>query len=197
MVAPNLNYQARRTPSLLAGLVDRRARADGQVQRLTAMLTDIRLELAKALEHRDACDALIKSYYAGVEASEVPPINGWMGRYGKRGAVVAAIRELLAEAGPTGLSTSEVGTHLAGLFALEFPTPKDRKKWMQNSVAARLRELKAQGEVEPLHDAGAELGKVGRWRLKQATPQTGVSLLALAAARGVAVQLADGGDASP
>lgn len=52
MVAPNLNYQARRTPSLLAGLVDRRARADGQVQRLTAMLTDIRLELAKL--HRNA-----------------------------------------------------------------------------------------------------------------------------------------------
>jgi len=153
------------------------------------MLTDIRLELAKALEHRDACDALIKRYYAGVEATEVPPINGWMGRYGKRVAVVAAIRELLAEAGPTGVTTSEVAAHLVGLFALEFATPKDRGRWLRNSVTTRLHELKAQGEVEPLHDARA--GTVGRWRLKQAAPATAASLAAVAAAQGVSVEFTD------
>jgi hypothetical protein len=191
MVASNLNYQARRTPTFLTGLVERRARADGQVQRLAAMLTDIRLELAKALTHRDACEALLKSYYAGVDASELRPINGWMGRYGQRGAVVAAIRQLLAAAGTAGVTTSEVGSHLAGMFGLEFATPRDRKKWMQNSVAVRLRELKAAGEVEPLHNAAAELGKVGRWRLKAASPATGVSLAATAAAHGIRVEFTD------
>lgn len=197
MVAPNLNYQARRTPSFLVGLVDRRARADGQVQRLAAMLTDIRLELAKAIEHRHACDALLRSYYAGIEASEFQPIQGWMGRYGKRGGLAEAILRFLAAAGSAGATTSEVGTHLAGLFGLDFACPNDRKKWQKNSVGPRLRALTANGDVEPLHDPGTELGKVGRWRLKQATPQTGASLLALAAARGVEVAFTDDEDVSP
>lgn len=191
MVASHLHYEARRTPSFLAGLIDRRARADGQVQRLTDMLNDIHAELAQALEHRDACDALLKSYHAGLELAGIRPIRGFMGRYGKRGTIADAIRRFVADAGARGVTTSEIGAHLMAVLGLEFNTPQARKKWMQNSVAVRLRELKAVGEVEPMHDAAVELGKVGRWRLKTTTVSSVSSLLATANTCGVEVIVTD------
>lgn len=138
MVASQLHYETRRTPSFLAGLLDKRARADGQVQRLTAMLTDIRSELAQALEHRDACDDLLKNYYAGLDVAGIQTIQRWTGRHGKRGTIVGAIRAFLAAAGTKGVTTSEVGAYLAAVLGVEFATPQARKKWMQNAVGVRL-----------------------------------------------------------
>lgn len=160
------------------------------------MLTDIRSELAQALEHRAACDDLLKSYYVGLDVSGIQPIQGWMGRHGKRGTIVGAIRAFLAAAGTEGVTTSEVDAHLAAVLGVEFATPQERKKWMQSSVGVRLRELKEFGEVEPMHDAGVELGKVGRWRLKQPNTPSVATLLATAGERGVAVVVTDE-DASP
>jgi hypothetical protein len=194
MVTPVLTYEARRTPAFLAGLIDRRARADSQVQRLTAMLVDLQAELTEAHAHLEACDALLKSDYAGVEVAQVRAINGWMGRHGKRGVIAATIRKFLADAGPDGVTTSELGAHLAGMLGLEFASPAARKKWMRNSVAVRLRELRAIGEVEALHDACVELGKVGHWRLRQDARESVDSLLATATLRGVTVELANKDD---
>lgn len=95
MVASNLTFDAHKVPAYLRGLVQNRARADGQIQRLTALLEDLQRELQHAHAVRDSCDALLSSRFASLDMSVVDAIGGWRGRYGKRGVFSLAMRELL------------------------------------------------------------------------------------------------------
>lgn len=197
MVTTNLTSRIRRNSTHLVSLIDGRARADGQVQRLTAMLSDIQLELNRALEQRDAAEVLLGCYYVGVDVSKVSPVCSYLGRDGKRGDIVRHIRAFLGAAGPGGATTTQIANYLIGVFQFEFPTAAVRGAWHRNSVGGRLRELKQSGEVEPMHDTTRAGCAVGRWRVKQA-PSGGLSSLhELARSTGVRVEvLTDGGDSA-
>ncbi len=188
MVASTSNFQIRRIPTYLKHLVEQRARADGQVQRLEAAIEDIRAEQARVLAHRDACDALIINF-RGLNPNDIIAIRGWLGVRGGRGRLVAAINELIRRAGPTGISTGDLTNQLMDCFDLDL-TPAERAKWRANNVRPRLAELKRRGDIEamvlnPVSTANQ------RWRMPEHSIGCLANLTDSALALGVQVEVAD------
>jgi hypothetical protein len=189
MVTSNLDFTTRKVPSFLAGLVDSRARADGQIRRLTTILDEVQEKLATATRHRDACDRLLTEAWAALDAGQIDPINGWLGRYGKRGALLDAVQHCLLLAGPRGLSNSELYSQLEAMFGLVFCTSTLRKRW-QSTIRRALFSLKVRGLAEPLHDQTTRDGAHGRWRWSEPDVPSVRAIEQLAKAQGVAVEIA-------
>ncbi|MFG6463729.1 hypothetical protein ACG04Q_19300 [Roseateles sp. DXS20W] len=187
MVASNLNFQVRSTPAYLRGLVDNRARADGQVRRLTELLADLQTELAKAHRHRDACDAMLQAHNADLARESIAPIHGTLGAYGQHGGLQAGIRECLTVAGTVGVTVTEIAAYLEEVHQLKFVSAKARSRWATNLVNPRLREFLARGEAERIGDALGRSSQGKRWRWKASEPQTVDALATRAAAHGVKV----------
>ncbi len=189
MVASTHNYQVRRTPTFLKHLVENRARADGQVQRLRSALVDLEAELARVLAHRDACDSLIVNF-TKFDPAEIVAIRGWLGRRGGRGKLVAAIREVIRLAGPTGIGTCELMDQLLVIFELNL-TLAQRQKWRTNSLRGRLHELKVRGEIEPICEGRPPGNAQQRWRIPQRAVGSLEALAKSARTLGVQVEVAN------
>jgi hypothetical protein len=189
MVTPILNFESRRVPSYLKGLIDNRARADGHVHRLQVALAGVQTELDRALAQRESCDALLKSFSDNFPTDDIGAVRGWMGQHGKRGSFLEAIKQLVSGAGPGGITTSEIGSVLIGQFQLVFATPVQRGRWQRNCVTRRLNELKHSGQVEALHDHTRPANTSGRWRLKVERAASLDSLADLARSLGVEVEV--------
>jgi hypothetical protein len=193
MVASNLTFDTHKVPAYLRGLVENRARSDGQIQRLTAMLEDLQKELKHAHAVRDSCDALLSSRFASLDRNVVNAIQGWRGRYGKRGAFASAMREMLQLTGPVGLSPNDLLDAMAGLFGVEFTDAGHRRRWGSNSVRNRLNAMKAAGLIEAVTDSPDYDEAHKRWRWKEQAPATPTlpSIHHLAALLGVEVEVND------
>jgi hypothetical protein len=191
MVASTYNYQVRRIPTYLKHLVENRARADGQVQRLEDALVDIQTELTRALAHRDACDRLLNNF-DGLGADGIAPIRGWLGKRGGRGRWVGTMREFIRQSGSGGITTTELSARLMEHFELDF-TPAERRTWMRRSVRNRLNELRARGEIEPTDPARLPGSTPYRWRIPQHSTSALGALIESVRMLGVQVEVADDG----
>ena len=181
----------RTTPSYLKGLRDVRARADGDVARLTAIIEQANRALQEALATRESCDSLIRKFNPGLDPTQIKP-NPGPGRIpGPRGTLRTAIVNYLKERAPAAVPSTEVFIFLEVHFGLEFPSAHQRVLWQQGSVKKQLKRLSYEGLVERLHDPNNFNGEVGRWRWKSDADLSQDHLRAQAEAAGVAVRESD------
>lgn len=194
-----------RVDSYLKGLAETRARADADYQnaleaagfrtahldqvtaayesKSKALRRSIRQAQAQADEAhraRDACDQLIRKLKQGIDPTLIPPVDGWQGRYGKRGALGRAVQTIVEAAYPHEISTTRVGEILQQQLGLSFSSPPERANWFRYVVRGRLKYLCQLGYVERLHPAKHD-GKIGRWRAIPAGAPNDLAALASAA----------------
>ncbi|WP_265946161.1 hypothetical protein [Dechloromonas sp. A34] len=136
----------------MKGLVETRARADAESNRLSHLIESLTLKLTKTQDERDSCDHLIASLNNQIQPGQIEPINAWQGRYGKRGAFRQAILKAITLAYPHPISTTEIAQYLQATFNLIFAIPSQRKIWVHNSINTRLRELANSKSIQRIHD---------------------------------------------
>jgi hypothetical protein len=185
----------KKVPSALKWLAEKRARIAGQVQAsqqvlelASAQVESLERELvamkafhahsaAKVAQHTEelAClDGSVVIYDASLDPREIGTVNGWAGRYGKRGALREFLIQVLESRAPDYVSTSELALLTMAEFSLVFDHWKLRKTWYEHSLRNALKGLKAQGRIEAsvdplLVDQGTE---IRGWRIKRECPQS-------------------------
>lgn len=182
----------RKIPSYLKGLRDARARADGDIRRLTALVEAMTTDIQRAQATLDACDILIRKFDSSLDPSAIPANKG-LGRVpGPRGLLKEAIVEYLQQRFPEDVSVNEVALAMQFRFGLDFHSGRARWKWVHGSVGRRLKKLAAEGLADRLHDPLLLNGEAGRWRWKSETDLSPDRLRERAEAAGVAVRESDG-----
>jgi len=106
----------------MKGLVETRARVDAECIRLSSRIADLTVQLDKSRAERDSCDQLITKFNNRIRVSQIEPINAWQGRYGKRGNLKQALLEVIKQAYPDSIPTTEITLHLQAIFGLDFVT---------------------------------------------------------------------------
>lgn len=154
----------RKTPSYLKGLAETRARAARDVQCYQQLVDELQIRLAQAQAELTACDTLIRKFDNRLDPSQIEPVNGWKGRYGKRGALQGAILKVLQAHAPAEVTTTMIGLAVQAEFRLVFYLPVERETWLANSVRNCLKKLVKEGLVEACHDQ-SNTGGVGSWRV--------------------------------
>lgn len=190
MVNPVLPFYAeKKYPSYLKGLVNTHARALGDVGRLTELLTAVQAELVRVEAEAQSTALLIRKFDNRLDPTRIAPVRAQRGRFGEHGGLQEALRDELRKAYPQDVSTTQLAWTLVLKFKVDFPTWRERKTWVRNTVAGRLRKLVASGEVERLHDAEMHDGSPGRWRWVDldGPPGSVEGMAAAAAAAGVEV----------
>jgi hypothetical protein len=169
MVNPKVSFPAKKLPSYLKGLVDSRARADGDVQRIAPVVTAARAALARSAAKlakqeaslgraqvaRDACDTLLRKWSEAIDADSIASVQAWRGRYGERGALRQQILVLVEAAGPEGVSTSALADQLIALFGLSFLSHQARNLWVHDTVSSALKALTCKRTIERATPGGA------------------------------------------
>lgn len=166
----------KKTPSALKWLAEKRARVAHDLE-LTARVAEVlnarheklKLDLA-------ALDRAVTIYDPALDPKKIGGVNGWQGRYGKRGSMRAAIESVLKAHAPDWMATDNIEALVTLELDLVFEAPGLRKRWYDNSFTKQLRELVAEGLVERYHDATVATSEVGRWRWKQLSTPTLVQL---------------------
>lgn len=177
----------KKIPSYLKGLVETRARAAADIERLRRTAGEVAAELEMAENNLAAADRLIVLFDPTLRPAKIPSIKAQGQRYGMRGALIAALRAYLASHAEEGVTTLELATAMKAWFDLDFRTAKAESRWVKHSIANRLRKWVKEGLVERMHDARDPSVAVGRWRWKgDCVPSLG-RLAEQAAAQGVAV----------
>ena len=151
-------------------------------------MQNIRAEQDRVIAHRDACDSLLANF-KGVNTDEIVAIRGMLGVRGGRGRLVAAIKELIRQAGPAGIATGDLTNLLMDCFELDF-TPAERKAWHRDSVRPRLAELKRRGDIEAMLFNPAAYASQ-RWRSPAHSVGSLANLTDSALALGVRIEVAD------
>lgn len=176
----------RKTPSYLKGLAETRARAAGEVARYSAIIEEVRHQLAASQAELEACDRLIRRFDERLVPEEIEPIQAWQGRFGKRGALREALVRYVKEAYPNAISTTEIAIRAQIEFQLDFGTPNLRRAWVHSSVGGALKVLVARKVIARMHDPQVNSGMTGYWRWMGAT-ETLDGLSQFATAAGVSV----------
>ena len=153
----------RKTPSYLKGLAETRARAARDVQCYQQLVDEPQTRLAQAQAELAACDTLIRKFDDRLDPDLIDPVNHWQGRYGKRGALKAAVLKVLQAHAPEEVTTTMIGLAVQAEFRLVFYLPVEREAWLANSVRNCLKKLVKEGLVEACHDQ-SNTGFVGSWR---------------------------------
>jgi hypothetical protein len=176
-----------RTPPELKWLLNERAALAGlaarlpeQERRAAARLALAQAELATAqawadsiVRSRNLCAERLTAldHTLGLLAPNVNPcaggtVNAWSGRFGKRGSLVAFLKETLRVVAPATLSTGTLAGMVKAHFSVDATTPETRKS-LQNNVRGRLHELRASGWVDSLKPGGTRASEA-MWQWKQA-----------------------------
>jgi len=153
-------------PSYLKGLVESRARAAGDVERLTQLRALIDEQLVTANKKLDAADLLIRDFSPLLDPTAIEPVRARKGRYGKHGNLKTTVRAILAEVPGESLPSPEIAFKVAERLGVKFDSMEQYRVWASNSVFKELGRLAKSGEVE--HIPGENRGCVTRWRLKPA-----------------------------
>lgn len=170
---------------VMKGLVETRARADGQCSQLARLIESLTADLQRARAERDACDLLIAKINRHIRPNQIEPINAHQGRYGPHGSLRGTIITLIRSEYPNSITTTELVALLAIALQRNFATPDQRKAWIRCSVGPALRELVDDGVICRLHDPAVNTGRAGVWRWLPPKQPAG-SLVQLAAAAGLA-----------
>jgi len=187
--APNV----KKVPSALKWLAEKRARVAGHLQankgtlellcgHVDVLERELRAAVAlkakteenvqKLTEALAALDSTVVIYDESIQPADIGIINGWQGRYGKRGALREYLLEVLAQRSPDHVSSPELAFLAINEFGLVFAHPDDRKRWYQNSLKNALKDSEKLGKVERSADL-LNLGNDARgWRLKRETQPT-------------------------
>ena len=177
----------RKVSSYLKGLVDTRARAAGDLERLQRIHDEVSARMATAQAEIDACDRLIRKFDGRLDPTLIEPLRTQS--YGGRGRLRAALLDQLQLAYPGEVTTSEMAVELQIKFGFDFRTADERDRWVRGSMARALRDLLEEGLVDRMHDPALRTGGPGRWRLRPATAPSAVDLLARLAADGTEVAI--------
>lgn len=112
------------------------------------------LVLEQALAVKQAAAAALNTTcqlaFSSVEPIAGGVVNAWAGKYGKRGALKAYVRDVLESASPRVLTTTEVVNQAIGHFGLVVLTPSERTTF-RLLVSGYLRKMLNQGLVNALH----------------------------------------------
>ena len=176
----------------LKWLVEKRARVAAQLaraERRASCLPEL-LAAAEAKAHQAAnalkqaeglrddlegLDRTLALHTPDLDSSAISPVDGWQGRYGRRGALRESIIELLKERRTGWYRSEELTSAVALKWRLDLATPAERRAWVSNSLRGALKVLTAEGLVECRHDPGSTRTRC-LWRWKPEMPQTLASL---------------------
>lgn len=180
-----------RTPSYLKGLAETRARAAGDVERLTQLHSEITRLLENAKAEVASCDLLIRKFDGKLDPTKIPAIRAWKGRYGKRGALREAVLRVVEAAWPESVATTELVAKMQAEFKLDFATAWERERWCNYSFRNLLRRCVEDGVLEKHEPIRSPSGRtVNRWRWVSQTVTELGALREVAQATGVGVQQA-------
>ncbi len=152
----------RRTPAFITGLAKSLASARGDIERLGLLIAELEAARAKAQHLAAACEDLLLHANPNLDLSRVAPVQGRY-RYGQYGDLRNAVRAHLKRFAGQEVTTTEVAVAMQAKFSIDFPTPKHRKNWVNNSLGGALNALVKSGMVERLHERKPR-GTPGRWR---------------------------------
>lgn len=181
----------KKVPSALKWLAEKRARVAGQLQAsqqvhelVSAQAAALEKQLAglkvieanaaaKVVEHTQqlaALDGSVVIYDDTIDPETIGVINGWTGRYGKRGALREFLLATIQARAPEYVPTSELALLAIAEFSLVFEHSKLRKHWYVQSLRNALQGLEKQGRIEKAPQTPFEnMGGAGvqGWRVKQ------------------------------
>lgn len=184
------NCTGKKTPPHIKWLLNERAMLQGELRRLAtrlpaykerldaaqAVLEQERATLSRAqraykdtLQKIQALAITVESMAPEVNPDAVGPVNAWAGKYGKRGTLIAFLKEHLRHEYPDSLTLPEICLAVQTNFGLVLSASFERKN-LRDSIRARLCECRAQGLVESLDVPlrGAR-GSTWRWRSEPST----------------------------
>lgn len=152
-----------RRPSVMKWMVESHARLAGDIARTEKLIAALQADLKRMRDLQDSLASVTRHFDASIDPEQLPTLNGWAGRYGKRGALKAAVMSVLEEAYPEPMRTLEIAVRVIQRLGLAIETPKQLTLWMKSSLTCVLRRGVADGSIERLHDpiGGNELGT---WR---------------------------------
>lgn len=172
----------KKVSSYVKGLVETRARAAGDLERLRRIHAELSARIATAEADIAACDRLIRKFDGRLDPSLIEPLH--TRSYGGRGRLRAAVLDQLQLAYPGEVTTSELAVEMQIKFGFDFLTATQRDNWVRGSLARALRDLHAEGLAERMHDPMLRTGEPGRWRLRPASAPSTSDLLAQLSAQG-------------
>ena len=112
-------------------------------------------------------DRTISVYDPNLDSSKIAPINAWMGRYGRRGALSECIVEVVTQHAPGWVRTDAIEVAVTGEVWISFETLSERKRWRRNTLCARLKALVKDGILERLEGSMVGSNAPRHWRLRQ------------------------------
>jgi len=154
----------KRLSSAVRQLAERHARLKGRATQLEDQLANLSSELTKVRAQLAAVGTLLVGFDSRVELAQIAPITAWKGKYGKRGALRAALLDLLKSAKGCWLSTPELSLLVRDSFGLTFATREELRGWEVGSLWSQLRRFVNEGLVEK-SKAGSTHSDPACWRL--------------------------------
>jgi hypothetical protein len=144
-------------------MVENHARLAGDIARTEKLVAVLQADLERMRDLQGSLASVTRYFDANIAPERLPVLNGWAGRYGKRGALKAAVMAVLEEAHPEPLRTLEIAVRVIDRLGLAIETPKQLTLWMDSSLTKVLRRGVADGSVERLHEA-FDTNEMGLWR---------------------------------
>jgi hypothetical protein len=155
----------KKLPSYLKGLVERRARSAGDIERLEQLRVLLDEEIANARKLLDSADTLIRDFSPLLDPSQIQPVKPRKGRHGKlKPALLATLREV----SPGTLPTNEIAFLVAEKLQIQFHSTADFRSWARRAVHRELSRYWEAGVVERIPVPGEQT----RWRTAAAEGQT-------------------------
>lgn len=159
------------TPSTLKWMAEKRARLAFDLEFNLKLIAELQAKAAALQDDLAAVARALGLYDEKIDPSAIAPVNGWRGNYGKRGALKAAVVEVLEASAPNLVSTTAIESAIRAKFGIVFETPVVRKHWYNGSFRSTLKTLVTSGRVERLHAPETRKGDTGHWRIKNDTPR--------------------------
>jgi hypothetical protein len=199
----------KRSSAHIKGLAELRSRTSWQIEHLKKTIAKADLELAirrhelAALEtlaagprrqlntatfDLSACDLALREESPNLDPTRIPavrPSKVWQTKPGKTRKV---LREILKARAPESLSVAQLAEEVQTILGIQFPTPRERYRWLKHSLHRGLRHVRSAGYIEPV--AAPRNGRlpVQRWRWKAAGSSSLAHLAAKATAAGLIVK---------
>jgi hypothetical protein len=175
----------RKTSPYLKALAERRARAAGEVMRLSEIADTAAKQLAVAEATLTEVDARLQQIESRLNPADIALIRA-QGAYhsAARGVLAKTLLEIVKAAGP--VTTSEIADELQVQFQIEFLLEEELRDWRHNLVGRQLRTFRMAGVIEQIRGSKPN-GADDHWRLKSGAVLSSDHLKAQAAAQGAEV----------
>lgn len=182
----------KKVPSALKWLAETRARTAGRIAGCKQALElsnervrELEAELEKQREFRDqlvgrieqlekdlaSLDGSVTVFDERIDPQAIGVVNGWAGKYGKRGAFRECLLDVLKQRAPDYVSTSLLAAHVIAEFGLWFVSAEERKAWYDNNLRGALKKMDKLGKVERSPGSLTSTEERG-WRIRQDTVPT-------------------------